>query len=327
MLGIERHDILIVGAGLAGLTAARVLVEAGRDVVVIDKGRGVGGRLANRRFAGRCFDHGAQFLTVRDPAFRAMVEAWEREGIATPWYESDTGHVRYRGVPAMTAIAKRLGEDVDVRLGTQVASIQQEDCWRVRSADGNEYAATALLLTPPVPQSLELLSQGKVMLDERVEARLARLTYEKCFAVMAALDEAPALREPGWFAPSTGSISWIADNQAKGISDLPAVTIHATAAFSEARWMMDREEAADLLIKEASEWLTSRVIDRQIHRWRYSKPIQTADVPAMQLSETPRLIIAGDAFGGPRVEGAALSGMAAADMLLQGTPQSERRAS
>ena len=43
-----RPRVVVVGAGVAGLTAARSLA-AFSDVVVVDKGRGVGGRLATRR--------------------------------------------------------------------------------------------------------------------------------------------------------------------------------------------------------------------------------------------------------------------------------------
>ena len=42
-------DVLIIGGGMAGLTAASELQGAGCRVLVLDKGRGVGGRLASRR--------------------------------------------------------------------------------------------------------------------------------------------------------------------------------------------------------------------------------------------------------------------------------------
>ena len=41
--------IIVVGAGLSGLMAARECASHGHEVIVFDKGRGVGGRLATRR--------------------------------------------------------------------------------------------------------------------------------------------------------------------------------------------------------------------------------------------------------------------------------------
>lgn len=62
----------IEGAGIAGLSCAHVLREAGVPVTLFDKGREPGGRLSTRRgeFA---FDHGAQYFTADDDAFRSAV--------------------------------------------------------------------------------------------------------------------------------------------------------------------------------------------------------------------------------------------------------------
>ena len=65
--------VAIVGAGLAGLMAGRTLAEAGHEVVLLDKGRSPGGRLATRRIGAATLDHGAQFFTVRSEAFAARV--------------------------------------------------------------------------------------------------------------------------------------------------------------------------------------------------------------------------------------------------------------
>jgi renalase len=78
-------DVLVVGAGLSGLLAARTLQDAGRRVRVLDKARGVGGRLATRRLDIHAADHGAQFFTAHDPAFRRCVEDWEKAGIVRRW--------------------------------------------------------------------------------------------------------------------------------------------------------------------------------------------------------------------------------------------------
>ncbi len=77
--------IIIIGAGLAGLIAARELDAAGADVLVLDKGRSPGGRLATRRVGGATLDHGAQFFTVRSPAFAKTVDDWLARGLVHAW--------------------------------------------------------------------------------------------------------------------------------------------------------------------------------------------------------------------------------------------------
>ena len=123
-------DVLIIGAGLAGLSAANDLHQAGLNVLVVDKGRGLGGRLAGRRIGDATFDHGAQFMTARDSRFKASVAEWIDAGVAEEWYSSypghPNGHPRYRGVPTMTAVAKYLATDMNVLRTTRVDSITQD---------------------------------------------------------------------------------------------------------------------------------------------------------------------------------------------------------
>ena len=102
----EAKRCLIIGAGIAGLLAARTLQERGLQVTVLDKGRGVGGRMATRRIGSAVFDHGAQFFTARDPRFQALVNSWLAAEVAAEWcrgfagpegVRQDDGHPRYRG--------------------------------------------------------------------------------------------------------------------------------------------------------------------------------------------------------------------------------------
>ena len=133
---------------------------------------------------------------------------------------------------------------------------------------------------------------------------------------MAVLDGSSRLLPPGGLVPDRGPIAWIADNQLKGISAEPAVTIHATHAFSLEHWDRDRQESGRGLLSAAAEWLGAGIKTFQVHGWRYSKPIQIDEQPCVILSQSPPLVLAGDAFAGPRVEGAAISGWAAAEAIL-----------
>ena len=122
---------------------------------------------------------------------------------------------------------------------------------------------------------------------------------------------------PGGLWPNDGTLFWLGDNAQKGISATPTVTIHATPAFTEAHFELDRDEVGQKLIAAAEPWLGSPVVDYQVHRWRYSIPTQLHPEPYLWLQQSPPLLAAGDAFAGPRVEGAALSGLAVAEALLR----------
>ena len=56
------NRILVIGAGMAGLTAARKLAEAGRHVLVLEARDRVGGRIRTRRDEGEILELGAEFI-------------------------------------------------------------------------------------------------------------------------------------------------------------------------------------------------------------------------------------------------------------------------
>ena len=321
----HRADILIIGAGLAGLSAANDLQQAGYKALVVDKGRGLGGRLAGRRIGDATFDHGAQFMTARDSRFKASVAEWIEAGVAEEWYSSypghPNGHPRYRGVPTMTAVAKYLATDLEVMRATRVSKLaQQGQHWLGLLDNGEIVRAKALLITSPVPQTIDLLTSSDIQIAADQRARLERIAYEACIAVMAVLDGATAIPAPGASAFDDGPIAWISDNLQKGVSTIPAVTIHGGGAFSAEHFDADRMQVGQQLIDAAATCLgEAKVIEFQVHGWRYSKPTVVDREACMLLSEAnglPPLALAGDAFAGPRFEGAVLSGWAAAKRLI-----------
>lgn len=314
-------DVLIIGAGVSGLIAAREIQGSGRSVLLLDKGRGLGGRLASRRVGAATFDYGAQFITTRDARFEAILNQGAEAGMMTEWCQgfapTSDGHTRWRGEPAMTAVAKYLAQGLEIRTEKQIVAIRRAgDRYSVETSTGDLHSASAVLLTPPVPQSLALLAAGEITLDPAMQRRLDGIQYERCLAVMAVLKGPSLIPSPGGLAPTSGPVAWIADNQRKGISMEPAVTIHATHEFSLAHWDEDRMESGRRLLDASLPWLGAEVLSYQVHGWRYSKPAQVDEHPCALLQASPPLVMAGDAFAGPRVEGAALSGMAAAETLL-----------
>ena len=306
----EHNSCLIVGAGIAGLSAAAVLRDVGWQVQLLDKGRSLGGRMATRRVGSSRFDHGAQFFTVRDARFRAAVEQWQASAWVAPWF-TDDGHTRYRGTQGMNGLAKGLAVDLDIRTETTVTKILPDpEGWRIYADGEHEFCASTVIVTCPVPQSLALLG-------DRAPSVLTGLAYDPCFALMAVLDGPSLVPSPGYVRPNPGPISFLADNTQKGISEGPgALTIHATPEFSRHWFDGDREEIAQVLLDAARPWLGAQVVSTQLHRWKFSQPVNPYPDSCFIVHAPSPLAFAGDAFSGPRVEGAWLSGLAAAMALI-----------
>lgn len=305
-------DVVIVGAGVAGLAAARRLVQAGRSVEVIEKGRGVGGRMASRRVGDARFDHGAQFFTVRSPEFAAVVEAAEAAGAVTPWTngfdENPDGFPRWRGTAGMTDLCKWLAADAGLQpeLGETVVDLAARP-------------AAAYLLTAPVPQSLAILSFSGLLPEPDLHRELAAIAYEPTITVLASLDRDPT-GMPGHGGrqyTDHPDIAFVADNRAKGVSAAPAVTVHLSNERSRADWNADDESvvalAADLVAPLLGD---ATIVDAQVQRWRYAGPVDVHPDPTVIWGDAPVVALAGEAFAGPKVEGAFRSGLAAAERLL-----------
>jgi predicted NAD/FAD-dependent oxidoreductase len=322
-------DFLIIGAGLAGLLAARTLTEGAASVMLVDKGRSVGGRLATRRVGAGTADHGAQFFTVRDPEFRALVEDWDRRGLVFVWSmgwsdgsiaatERD-GHPRYAVKGGLNALAKALSEGLDCRLDAQVTALRRDgDRYTASLADGGSVSARAVLLTPPVPQSLALLRAGEISLAEDDAAALERIQYDPCVCGLFNIAGEVFLPEPGALQRPHAEIAWIADNHRKGISpNARILTLHASPAFSRAHYDAPDSFWVDRFTAELASFMKTdaHIVEAQVKRWRYSQPAALHPERCL-IAAGERLVFAGDAFGSPRIEGAALSGVAAGRALL-----------
>lgn len=318
--------VAVVGAGVAGLLAARQLTQVGATVVVVDKSRGVGGRMSTRRIGDAVLDHGAQFFTARSETFRAEVATWIDAGIAAPWFvgalEADKsmpgsdGAIRYRGVPAMTGIAKHLARGLDVRLSSHVESATTVDQqWRIALADGDDLVADAIVLTAPAPQTLAMLDTGSIHPTDR--ERLEQIDYDPCIALLAVLDTPPTMSKPGAQRPPAGPVTWFADNATKGVSTVPALTIHAGPDASRALWEASDEIVVETLVRGLG-LDGSAIRESSVHRWRFARAVATDPELCLVLRGAAPAAVAGDGFGtGGRVETAALSGLAAASAVAE----------
>ena len=260
----------IVGAGIAGIAAARRLVAAGRRVTLLDKSRGIGGRMATRRVGDLQFDHGAQFVTARGEVFSAALAGLEAEGHAAPWVGQ--GHV---GTPGMSALPKGLAAGLTV-VGNQEIRILRRgpDGWTLSTADGpaavdGNGGFAGVVLAVPAPQAIPLAASAGA-----VWPGLGRVRYAPCWALMLAFDQgsvdlASSLRPSG-----DAAIGWIARDDSKPGRTGPSATVvvHATPAWSRAHLEETQEAVAAQLLAafRATTGATAEPEYAAAHRWRYA---------------------------------------------------------
>lgn len=333
---------VIVGAGLAGLTAANTLL-AGRDgsggdwtVTLLDKSVGPGGRMATRRIGDASFDHGAQFFTVRSDEFAALVERWTASGCPIRVWgnglasvrhiddgpdaaeEGGDGYPRYCVRTGMNALAKHISAGLDIQPDHRVQAVAVDaGRWRIETG-ATVMEADALVLTPPVPQTLALLDAGGTVLDRDDRDVLEGIAYEPCLAVLLTLDRSVHLPEPGGVQIDKGPVQVLSDNQAKGTSRRPGLTVHLRDDVSRQRYRDPPGAVVSDTLDHLEPWLGgAEVTGWQLQRWRYAQPVSLPDQRAVHTSvDGAPVVFAGDAFGEAKIEGAVRSGLAAARALL-----------
>ncbi len=306
---------------MAGLTAARELKQHGWHVTVLDKGRGVGGRMATRRLLTTRADHGAQYFSVRTADFRQHIEQLQAIGVVKEWnlQEADFDHPRYIGSGGMSAVPKYMAEGLDIQTGEQVVLIEQvgSGC-RVRTDTGRTFSADTAIITIPAPQAYTLLRNSSIEMSAAELSAFSTITYQPCLAVLAVLNKPSLIPTPGVLSFEKGDISWVADNQQKGIAvEQPTITIHATPAFSRDNLEGDLKNAGQKLLDQLTDWIPTDIIEQfQVHRWRYSLA-ENRYPQAYVVCNTPfDMLMGGDGFGMGNVEGAFQSGLQMARHLI-----------
>ena len=332
-------SIAVIGAGLSGLTAARILKDHGHDVRVYEKSRGAGGRMATRREGELRFDHGAQYFTVRDDRFHNYLESWQDEGLVEEWKGaiasiSRPGAIkilsptvrRYVGVPGMNTVARHLAEAVRPVYRTQVRSVDYRGGqWQLTGNDDSVIdRCKILIVTAPAEQAAMLLSDQTDLLP-----RLQSVRMRPCWAVMAAFEKSLGTAFDGAFF-NNAPISWAARNNSKpGRTQTESWIIHAENQWSITHANKSADTVAESLTDAFFEYIGSdsnKPIFLKAHFWRYA----IAENPLKEgflWDPVTKVGVCGDWCMLSRVEGAFLSGMAIAGRILGMVGQTDRQMS
>lgn len=335
----------IIGASLAGLTAGSELAKAGHEVMVIEKSRSPGGRLASHDTgSGNIFDYGISHLNARKNDFRSLINAMKQQGALAEWtsrfeyYDGTQLHEinpnrsaeTYHAAPhGMSAVARKLSRWVDVKSEEKAGGLTyigsdrtRKRAWMINLTDISVFECDAVIIAAPAPEAYGVLQTAQ---DETAARRIIRhideIEYESSFALMAAFEDRET---PGWQAIECADdrVGWIVNESSKRDNTHTSMVIHSSDAFARTYGEADPEETSQLLLGRSAEvageqWLA--LPDwRALHFWKYSRCINPMDEEFMELEmEEAPLALVGDYLGGATAESAYLSGLKLAEYWIQ----------
>ncbi len=340
-------DIVVIGAGVAGITCAQQLRLAGYSVELVEKSRGMGGRLAKRRLtdasAGATHaDHGVCYLKPKDATFARLVQRLCDRGAMAVWTEKihELGAVvgevvppqsrsaRYASPQGINALAKAMSKDLTIHYQQRAVALHsQAEGWEIETDQGLSLKAKALVIAVPTPQAIALV-EPLADLDDETLAQLKSVNYSKSIAAIAVYDpehQATAAQLPwqGINCYRHESLAWVGLESSKQLNpQQPVVVVHSNMAFGEAQFEAeDRQAVGQSLLEMAAKatgeaWLAQPEI-LQVHRWGYAFPQTPLSEPYVEAKTNLPLWFAGDWCGGDRVESAFLSGLALANQINQ----------
>lgn len=307
--------ITIIGAGMAGLACARRLARVGHTPLLLDKGRGIGGRMATRRVtrAGGeiSFDHGAQYLTARDPGFAAELHEL---GPACAVWDDGASVPRLVGVPGMSGLPRAMATGLDIRSGKQVTAVRAlRHGWELDLGEAR-IETRHPVITVPAPQAAALLGAAHPL-----QSRIAGIVMAPCLTLMAAFP-ADAPRPFRSRTADDHALAWIAQDSSKP-GRAGAVTtwvVQASAEWSQ-RHLEDTPDAIAALmlpmLADAIGVAPGLAVYSAAHRWRYARTVAPLGAPYL-CSDDGTLHVGGDWCLGARVEAAWSSGVAIADAII-----------
>jgi renalase len=335
----RKVDIVVIGAGIAGLSFARAIQQQGREVLILERSRAIGGRCATWRHADIAMDYGVPFLHARSPLFWQTVDQLLEAEVLSGWPQRVQGngptcqpraldpgvrHAALRG--GLNTLAKKLAEGIEILRESEVTNIKTLQGSVELSGANFLFSTQTLVLAAANGESLRLLKDSDFGPSTTGAMALFGLAPTlPTLSLLVCYDTPPA--QPAWnlLLPETSaSIQLISNESSKNAAGQKlALCIQAQPAWSRQRLNLPTEEWTRDILREVALLLGDWVMKpdwQRPHRWLESRLDSASRLrrPLLQNIAGCKLGIVSEYFnpaGG--LEGAFLSGCHLADLLKE----------
>ncbi len=279
-----KKDSIIIGAGLTGLLLAKKLKQSGKECLILEKSRGLGGRVATRRIDEMGLDHGAAFLSQvsHDSELK--------------FFTAPQGFYVKKG---MNNLAKELSKDLEILKEQKIHQIIKVSVgWQLEAENGSKFQCQKLILTAPLPQAMELLKQNSLAPD--FSHPMYEIHYSKAIILLATFNDLKADMQSLDFEDHHFLLMKERDLHPQGL------VMHLSEKFSEDFFEQSDEEILKevMNVLKRSPFSKNHIQKFELKKWRYSRPKSIYSAPYLEVS--PKLFLAGDAFGAPSESAEAL---------------------
>lgn len=327
----------IIGAGLSGLTAGRILAKAGHEVTIFEKSKGYGGRMATR-YAGKDLaakmDHGLSYFGVKSDEFREFTAELLDQGLVQTWGDNfvaydgqkilnsppnESSGAIYTSTKGMNKIGKYLGRWVDIRTETKVGGLtyfgtnrSKKRSWMMNLTSSDTFGADAVIIALPAPQAYGVIAST---IDETNTLKIVRqideVSYSPAFSLMAGYGSQDV---PDWqgIVCNNSALDFISNENLKRDTQETSFVLHASESFTREHRNQDAETVSEKMVDEfariAGGWASTPEW-HQLHFWRYSRAEKVINSPYLELEdEDAPLALVGDYLNGNTVDDAYRSG-------------------
>ncbi len=344
-------DYVVIGAGIAGLTAASCLNKVGKAVAVFEKARGTGGRLSSKRVANTsatdsdtfmAFDLGSASLVAGSTDFAEVLEAWHQRGAVALWFKDNSEQIHYVGTPRNSAVTRYLSKDLECYFSTRVTDVEYVDgLWHVftegsHSSQGHSSQRPQktllaishnVIIAAPPQQAIDLLPN-----DSRLQNSLSEVKVDAQWVMGMQTDTELAnlqcLQYPDSDIIASISLESSKPGRTFGQSSLANINddktdvvlqIQATADWTQKHLDSSSEQVSRKLMAELERLFQQPInaLNCYSHRWLYSRIAQSAGIKQGYLWDEKGLGLIGDYINNDYegIESAWFSGKQLADWL------------